>query len=176
MTAKKNDKLDKAFTALLSDDDAKALAALAVIDRNGDARSIRPLLQALVRTNDPARQQGIHHLLFQVKADGAAQELIAALDDAELRSARKTILATFWNAGLDASPHVQRLIEVAAEGDAEECFECLTVLENQEVLPEKAVLQGIRTISKAIADNTDEYRGAMLGSLLVELKARVGKD
>lgn len=62
------------------------------------------------------------------------------------------------------------------EGTAEECFECLTVLENQEVLPEKAVLQGIKLVNAAIASNTDEYKGVMLGSLLVELKARVGKD
>jgi len=50
------------------------------------------------------------------------------------------------------------------------------VLENQEVLPEKAVLQGIKLVNAAIASNTDEYKGVMLGSLLVELKARVGKD
>ena len=89
---------------------------------------------------------------------------------------RRTVLATFWNAGLDAAPHTEKLIACAVEGTAEECFESLTVLENQEVLPEKAVLKGIRTVSDAIAANTDDYKGAMLGSLLVELKARVGRD
>lgn len=176
MSAKKNEKLDKAFAALLSEDDAQALEAIAQIDRIGDAKAIFPLLHALVRTKDHTRQQRIHALLYQVKATGAAEELVRALDEPELSSVRKTVLATFWNAGLDASPFTERLIAIAAEGDAEECFECLTILENQETLPEKAVLKGIQTLNKAIATNTDEYRGAMLGSLLVELKARVGKD
>ena len=38
------------------------------------------------------------------------------------------------------------------------------------------MLRGIKAVSGAIATNTDDYKGAMLGSLLVELKARVGKD
>ena len=85
------------------------------------------------------------------------------------------MISTFWNAGLDAGPYTEKLIACAIEGDAEECFECLTVLENQEFLPEKAVQRGIKELSAAIAANTDEQKGVMLGTLLVELKARVGK-
>ena len=103
-------------------------------------------------------------------------ELIKALDMPTLRSVRTTVLAAFWNAGLDAAPHTEKLIACAVEGSADECFECLTVLEHQEVLPEKAVLKGVRTVSEAIATNTDDYKGAMLGGLLVELKARVGRS
>ena len=36
--------------------------------------------------------------------------------------------------------------------------------------------QKTKAYNAAIASNTDEYKGALLGSLLVELKARVGKD
>ncbi len=171
-----NKLMDQAFAALLSDDDAKVLAGLAYVQERGDARAIFPLLHALVRANDHAKRQRILALLNEVKAKDAAAELARALDDPALRSARKTVIATFWNAGLDASPYTDRLIACAVEGDAEECFECLTVLENQEVLSETAVLRGIKQVSTAIATNTDDYKGAMLGSLLVELKARAGKD
>jgi hypothetical protein len=168
--------MDPVFAALLSDDDAQVLGALTRIEEQGDARAIFPLLQALVKTNDHHRQQRIRALLYEVKAKDAAAELARALDEPALRNVRKTVIATFWNAGLDASPYTDRLIACAVEGDAEECFECLTVLENQEVLSETAVLRGIRELSAAITKNTDDYKGAMLGSLLVELKARVGKD
>lgn len=176
MAGKKQDLLDHAFAALLSDDDAKVLAAIAYVQERGDARAIMPLLHALARTCDQHRQQKIHELLYQVKVKDAAAELVKALDEPELRGVRQTVIATFWNAGLDAAPHTEKLVASAVEGTAEECFECLTVLENQEVLPEKAVLQGIKLVNAAIASNTDEYKGVMLGSLLVELKARVGKD
>ncbi|MFT3885482.1 MAG: hypothetical protein QM724_08650 [Flavobacteriales bacterium] len=176
MTKKTDQRLEQAFAALLHDDDAKALSALTTIQQRGDAKAIFPLLQAWVSTPDHGRRQRIEALLYEVKAEGAAGELVRALDEPELRSARKLIIATFWNAGLDAGPHTEKLIACAIEGDAEECFECLTVLENQEVLPEKAVLRGIKEVGTAIAANTDAYKGTMLGSLLVELKARVGKD
>lgn len=176
MTAKWTAKLEQAFAALLSPDDAKALEALDQINAQGNATAIFPLLDALTRTTDHTRTQRIRDLLFTTKAEGAAAELVRALDEAAFAGVRSTIIASFWNAGLDAGPHTERLIRAAVEGTAEECFECLTVLENQELLPEKAVLKGIKEVSKAIAANTDEYRGAMLGSLLVELKARVGKD
>lgn len=175
MALKKNERLEQAFAALLHEDDAQVLEALARIDREGDARAILPLLRALVGTNDEDRRKHFRAMLFQVKAEGAGEQLSAALGIPELRSERKTILAAFWNAGVDASPYTEQILAVAVEGDAEEIFECLTVLENQETLPEKPVLKGIRALGKAIADNTDEYRGAMLGSLLVELQARVGR-
>lgn len=176
MAQKKNEKLDQAFAALLHEDDAKVLAALTTIDKSGSAAAIVPLLEALARTTDHGRRQRIETMLYQVKAAGAAEELMRAMDMPALRAERRTIIATFWNAGLDAAPYTQRLIELAVEGDAAECFECLTVLENQEVLPEKAVLAGIRSVRRAITDNRDDYRGAMLGSLLVELQARVGRE
>ncbi len=176
MSDKKKELMDQAFAALLSEDDAKALAALLYVQERGDARAIFPLLHALVKTTDHQRQQKIHALLYEVKVPDAAAELVRAMDVPELRGVRKTVIATFWNAGLDASPYTDKLIACAVEGSAEECFECLTVLENQDVLSEKAVLRGIKEVSAAIATNTDDYKGAMLGSLLVELKARVGKD
>lgn len=176
MSEKSKNLMDQAFAALLSDDDRKILGALAYVQERGDARAILPLLHALAKTKDHTHEQKIKALLYEVKVKDAVAELVRALDEPALRGVRKTIIATFWNAGLDASAHTEKLIACAIEGDAEECFECLTVLENQETLPEKAVLRGIKDVSAAIAKNTDDYKGAMLGSLLVELKARVGRD
>lgn len=168
--------MDKTFEALLSADDARILKALATVDQRGDARSIMPLLNALAKSSDQKVKQRITEMLYQVKVSGAVEELMKALEDPALRSVRRTILATFWNAGLDVRDQVEQLVAVAVEGDAEECFECLTVLENNEFLNDKGVLAGIKRLNAAIASNTDDYKGALLGSLLVELKARVGKD
>lgn len=168
--------MDKTIEALLSADDARILKALAAVDERGDARSILPLLNALARTSELKVQQRITEMLYQVKVKDAVPELMKALEDPALRSVRRTILATFWNAGLDVRDQVEELVAVAVEGDAADCFECLTVLENNEFLNDKGVLAGIKRLNAAIASNTDEYKGAMLGSLLVELKARVGKE
>ena len=67
-----------------------------------------------------AEQQRITEMLYQVKVSGAVPELMKALEDPAQRSVRRTILATFWNAGLDVRDQVEQLVAVAVEGDAED--------------------------------------------------------
>jgi hypothetical protein len=175
MTERKQTSLDKAFAALLSEDDAKALEAIATIHEKGDAHTIIPLLKALARTEDHARQRRIQGLLYEVKVKDAAVELARALDEPELLEVRKTAIAAFWNAGLDAQPYVERLIEVAVEGHADETFEVLTVIENQELLPEKTAQLGLARLKKAAGAEKDAYKKALLEELKAHLEDRLGK-
>ncbi|MEZ4755189.1 MAG: hypothetical protein R2817_00005, partial [Flavobacteriales bacterium] len=108
-TTRKN-KLDLAYAALLSEDDAQVLDALSRIERAGDARAIPHLLNALVATESEAVRTRITELLFQVKAAHAAEELLAALDREDLHTVRRTIVASFWNAGLDVRDHLDAFI------------------------------------------------------------------
>lgn len=166
--------MDLAFAALLSDDDAAVLTALARVEEQGDARAIMPLLAALSRTRKPVVQQRIMSMLYQVKAVDAVPVLIGALDDASLLSVRHVVLAAFWNAGLDARDHLDRFIRIAIEGSAEECFECLTVIENQEIWPERAARLSLAQVRKAAEDEKDDYKGAMLRDIARSLRMRLG--
>lgn len=65
MTEKKGITMDKAFAALLSEDDAKALDALAVIHEMGDANSIFPLLHALAATDEPGASAAFRPCSFK---------------------------------------------------------------------------------------------------------------
>jgi len=174
--APKKSKLDLAFAALLSDDDAQVLTALARVEDQGDARAIRPLLTALARSRDAKVQQRITSMLYQIKVKDAVPELMAALNEPTLLDVRRTILATFWNAGLDVRDHLDRFVDLAVEGDAEECFECLTVIENQEIWPEKAARLGLAKARKAAAAETDAYKGALLNDLVAVLEERLGAE
>lgn len=174
MTEKKRITLDHAFAALLNADDAKALEALALIHAKGDASAIFPLLHALAGTDDPARQRRIQGLLYEVKVKNAATELGRALDTPELLDVRKTVIAAFWNAGLDAGPYTERLVQIAIEGDAEEAFEALTVIENQELLPEKAARLGLARLRKAAITEQDAYKETLLQDLRTLLEGRLG--
>lgn len=173
-TTTKKSRMDLAFASLLSDDDAQVLTALTRIEAQGDARAIKPLLTALVRQTDPRIQQRITELLYQVKAKDAVPELLAALEEPTLLGVRRTVLAAFWNAGLDVRDHLDRFVTIALEGNAEECFECLTVIENQEIWPEKAARLALSKVRKAIGLDTDEYKGAMLKELATVLEYRLG--
>ena len=174
MSETKRTIMDKAFAALLNEDDAKALEALAVIHEKGDASSILPLLRALAKTDDHARQRRIQGLLYEVKVKEAAAELGRALDLPEILDVRKTVIAAFWNAGLDAQPWTERLVQIAIEGDADEAMEVLTVIENQHVLPEKAARLGLARLKKAVDLEKDNYKRAMLEDLKSHLEDRLG--
>jgi hypothetical protein len=174
--APKRKRMDLAFAALLSEDDAQALTALTRIEQEGDAQAIRPLLDALALTKSPAVEQRICNLLYQVKADKAVEELLAALDEPTLLPVRRTVLATFWNAGLDVREHLERFVTLAIDGDAQECFECLTIVENQEIWPEKAARLALGRVRKAVPTESDAYKAAMLNDLVVVLEGRLGVE
>ncbi|MBL7952284.1 MAG: hypothetical protein JNM62_11265 [Flavobacteriales bacterium] len=169
-------RMDLAFAALLSKDDEAILNALIRIEQEGDARAIRPLLTALLNTNDGRIQQRIMALLHDVKAPNAADELFLALEDPAFKSIRSTILGTFWNAGIDVREHLDRFVRVAIEGSAAECFECLTVVENQEIWPEKAARHALNQVRKAVSAEKDAYKASMLNDLEAVLAYRLGND
>ncbi len=170
----KKQRMDLAFAALLSADDAEVLTALTRIEEQGDARAIRPLLDALARNSDPKVQQRITTLLYQVKVKDAVPELLAALQEPTLLDVRRNVLATFWNAGLDVRDHLDVFIDLAIEGDAAECFECLTVIENQEIWPEKDTRRALARVREATAIERDTYKGAILNDLRAVLEFRLG--
>ncbi|MEZ4738166.1 MAG: hypothetical protein R2818_02140 [Flavobacteriales bacterium] len=171
----KTKRMDLAFAALLSDDDEAVLTALTRIEEEGDARAIRPLLTALVGTGEGPVRQRITALLYAVKATNAVEELLSALDEPTFAMERRTVLSSFWNAGLDVREHLDRFVGIALEGSSEECFECLTVIENQEIWPEKACRTALGQVKKALSDEPDAYKAAMLADLVKVLEYRLGK-
>ncbi|MCC6540855.1 MAG: hypothetical protein IT225_01405 [Flavobacteriales bacterium] len=173
-TAEKGKRMDLAFASLLSKDDEEVLAAITRIGNEGDARAIRPLLTALTRNTSATVQQRITQLLFQVKASGADEALFTALEDPDLAAVRTTILSTFWNAGIDVRGRLEVFVAIALQGTAAECFECLTVIENQEVWSEREVRTALRQVEQAIPAEKDPYKAAMLADLLQVLQYRLG--
>ncbi|MBK7269150.1 MAG: hypothetical protein IPI07_06455 [Flavobacteriales bacterium] len=102
--------MDKVFAALLSADAAKVLGALPAIEQRGDARSIRPLLHALAGARDTVVRQRITGMLYEVKVEDAAAELLAALDVPDLEPVRTTIPGHFlerWSRCARASGRVR---------------------------------------------------------------------
>ncbi len=172
--ATKQQRMDLAFAALLNDDDAAALTALTRIEQQGDARAIPHLLRAHIANASPAVQSRISALLNQVKAPDAMSTLMTAIADPALRPARRTAIAAIWNAGLDAREHLEPIIALAIEGDDQECFECLTVIENQEIWPEKAARLGLARVRKALEAAPSEYRRAMFSDIVMNLEHRLG--
>ncbi|MFZ1687534.1 MAG: hypothetical protein WAU70_08940 [Flavobacteriales bacterium] len=167
--------LDPLFAQLLSDDDAKVLDALEKVDQRGDAMAIVPLLHALAKAKEITVQQRITTLLFAVKAKGAKDQLLAALDIPELRSVRQTVLSCFWNAGIDMRDHLDIITGMAISGSLGESFECFTIVQEQSVWPEKAARTSIIRLRNAMAGEADAVKASLLEDIASELEHRLGK-
>jgi hypothetical protein len=113
-------------------------------------------------------------MLDQVKAPNAMHELSLALTDDALVHIRRPILSAIWNAGLDAREHLEMIVDIAISGVADECFECLTIIENQEVWPEKDARKAIARVKKAAAIEQHAYKAAILNDLTGLLEERLG--
>jgi HEAT repeat protein len=166
--------LDLAFATLRGADEVAILGALDRIEERGDAAAVRPLLEALVRTEHDRVRQRIIGMLQQVKAPNAAAALLAALEDDAMGPVRGVILSSIWNAGLDVRDHLDRFIHHAEQGDALIAFECLTILENQEIWPEKAVRRAIAHLEGIGPALPGDHRGVILTDILTHLRERVG--
>lgn len=169
-------RMDLTFASLLSKDDEEALSAITRIGKEGDARAIRPLLSALALSESTAVRQRITTLLYEVKAPKAGEALLAALDDPELAKVRGTVLSTFWNAGIDVRDHLGLFVDIALKGTAAESFECLTVIENQEIWPEKEARRALERLRTAVSTESDPYKKSVLGDLVGALSYRLGLD
>jgi hypothetical protein len=165
-----------AYAALQSSDVDELKAALERIADQGDAKAIRPLLTVLMRPLDTEVHDRVRELLFQVKAKGAVPELMAALEEPAFHPVRHTILAIVWNAGLDVREHLGLILSIGLSGDAELLFECLTVVENQEIWPERDARTALRTVQKAMHDGMDPYKAHLVKALSTALEYRLGHD
>lgn len=172
----KGKRMDLAFAALLSDDDEQVLTALTRIEQEGDANAIPPLLKSLMNSKENKVKQRITSLLYQVKASDAGSVLFKALEDPEFAIVRPTILATFWNAGVDVRDHLDHFVGIAISGTPDETFECLTVIENQEIWPEKPVREALVKLKGPVASESDPYKASLLKDLVKVLRYRIGKE
>jgi hypothetical protein len=168
-------RMDLAYATLRSGDDQAIMEALDRIELHGDARAIRPLLEALSNNPSFVVEQRINSLLHQVKAADAVPTLIELLAEPDLKGVRRTTVSIFWNAGLDARDHLPVFVDLAIAGSADECFECVTVIENQEIWPEKAARIGHKRLLASAADCADPYKRAMLEGAAQSLHERLNQ-
>lgn len=171
--AAKTKRMDLAFASLLSKDDEEVLSALTRIGQEGDARAIRPLLTALASSSSTAVQQRITAMLFEVKAPQADVALFEALEEPTLKRVRPVVLSTFWNAGIDVKGRLETFVDIALEGDVSECFECLTVIENQEVWGADEIGTALQRLEGATGAEMDPHKATMLGDLQAILRQRL---
>lgn len=163
---KNNNRFNNIIKDLLSGDNQKKLVAIKQLRISGKPEAIIPILDVYIKNNDENVQREISSLLFDLKLEAAADELIKAISTKKYVEIKPFIISIFWQAGLDASNHLEFLVKQAIKGNYFVCLEVLTVIENLDsTFNEEQINDLLFDLDDAIDEDETEKQ-----ALLINLK------
>ena len=129
----------------------KVKAALAQAREHGDANWVKPLLKAYAGRQEDAIREEMRDLLSTMKISSSEQVFLDALVDTSFAHIKPDLLSFLWNCGFTCDGRLARVAEVACEGDFQQAFEGVTLLEQVEtVVDEKDLLEAQVVVGEAL--------------------------
>ena len=131
--------------------DQKVKAALAQAREHGDATWVKPLLEAYAERQEDAIREEMRDLLSTMKISSSEQVFVDALGDISFAHIKPDLLSFLWNCGFTCDGRLARVAEVACEGDFQQAFEGVTLIEQVEsVVDEKDLLEAQVIVGEAL--------------------------
>lgn len=172
MAVKRNDnKFNNIIKDLQGSDTQKVLTAIKQLRKSGKPEAIEPLLDVYLSNKNSEVQQAITELLFDLKAENTTSAIIDAIENDKYLSIKAFLISIFWQSGLDASNHLDTLVQEAVNGDFSICLEVLTVIENFDAtFGEDEVNDLIFDLEENIDSEENEEKQKLLISLRMVLQ------
>lgn len=143
-------------TGLQSTKPTEILRAIKMLRKDGEAEHITLLINALHNSNNDEVSNEIIKLLNDLKIQIAMEPIMEALNNKELESVHIFLLQAIWNSRLDATPHIEELVNLATKSDYLTCLEVLTIIENLSSKPDDEVIAALNTqLRDALIDNKE---------------------
>ena len=157
MDKKESNKRNKGIeNGLQSTNSIDILRAIKMLRKDGEAEHIALVIKALHNSNDDEVSNDIVKFLNDLKIQIAMPPIMEALGNKDLEDVHVFLLQAIWNSRLDATPHVEELVNLATKSDYLTCLEVLTIIENLEVKPDDEVITAMNTqIRDALLDNKE---------------------
>lgn len=166
-----NNRFNNIIKDLLSDDIKKVSIAIKQLRISGKPEAILPILDVYIETTSTQIKEEISALLFDLKLEAAADELIKAISIKKYVEIKPFLISIFWQAGLDASNHLEFLVKQAIKGNYFVCLEVLTVIENLDAtFNEEQINDILFDLDDAIDEDETEKQ-----ALLINLKKVIEK-
>lgn len=154
---KESNKRNKGIeNGLQSSNSIDILRAVKMLRKDGEAEHISLVINALHNSSDDEVSNDIVKFLNDLKIQIAMPPIMEALGNKDLEDVHVFLLQAIWNSRLDATPHIEELINLATKSDYLTCLEVLTIIENLEVKPDDEVITAMNTqIRDALLDNKE---------------------
>ncbi len=149
MSNSRQSQLNRQLTAELQDNNEEiALEAVSKIKSLGTAELIPAILERWISATGKLEQE-LTGLLYTLKDPKVIPVLVDALYEKKFMLYRDRIVAVFWNAGLDASPHLSDFVKLGTQGSYMESLECLTLIENLDgPFPEEELMDSLLVLKE----------------------------
>lgn len=160
---KQAQRLKKLIAELESRDERKVIGALKRVPHEGTPEVVKPMLYILNQSPSKDVQMLLEKSLFNLKDPNSIHPLIDGLSDPALEGIQAEILMCIWQSGLDASEHLELLIDIAIEKEYMTAVEVMTIVDNLEHYPDELLSQSIKKLDKAL--ETKDDKSALIGNL-----------
>jgi hypothetical protein len=150
------------------------IKALDEISEKGSAEHLPMLIELLSKTKDETVYNKIIDLLYSLKIKDAGTYLAEAIQKPEYAAEQVVLIASFWQSGIDASPYLSMLVNLALQSDFEVCFECATVIdtiEQSEELTDEEIMNCLHNVNEYLSFN----RKAETHEIILGIKERLGE-
>ncbi|MBI2281178.1 MAG: hypothetical protein HYU68_10880 [Bacteroidetes bacterium] len=156
MEVENNNRFNNIIKDLKSDDKEKIIVAIKQLRSHGQKEAIAEILEVYTQTKDEEIKSQLTNLLFDLKSETAIQPLFKAINEPKYKSIKPFLISIFWQSSLDASEHLNTLVNLAVNGDYTICLEVLTVIENFDTtFDEQDIVDAVYDIDEALDDAED---------------------
>lgn len=132
----------------------------------GNKKIIPYLIDLLLMHNSDKVKDSVTNLLYDVKYQAAADEVIKAIKSDKYAGIREVLLTVCWQSSLDFSMHIETLTHCFINGSFKESFEAFTAIESIEKKLDAGFAKKSVEVLKNEINTIDESKKELLVELV----------
>ena len=127
---------------------------------------IPTLLKRWLECQDPQLKEDLYQFFLDTKKQEELPYFMEAIDSENFIDVQSALIAVLWQSSLDASDHLEELVQIALKGDYMCIIEVGTVIENFDIeFEEEPVMDLIYQIEESANEENDAERANLLHGL-----------
>lgn len=142
-TAKPDKRYSNIINDLTATNTKDILTAIKQLRKHGKAEAIPHLIKLYKNTSNEEVKSNLQDFFFDLKEQSATEAIIQEIENETSVELKTFLISIFWQSNLDASEHLQFLINQAIQGDYMTCVEVLTLIDSFDTTFQEEEIQDI---------------------------------
>ena len=160
---------------LQSEDDSAVLKAIKKARSKGTEKVIPAMFEVYANSKNSSVKEAVTKLLQELKSTSAIDPLIDQLSSPH-ENCRILALSAIWNSGLNVNDYIDEIVQTVNNGDFQEAFEALTIIENLEPpFDEEVILNSQLMLNQYFNKNTPAEKDSLVKEI-ASIINRIGQQ